>query len=123
MLFMICVFFFKQKTAYEMRISDWSSDVCSSDLGCIPSKALLHASELYEEAAHGTLAKWGVKTGKVELDLGAMHDTRLEAIKGLTGGIEFLFKKNKVEWLKGHAAFTGKNSVEDRKSTRLNSSH
>ncbi|HEY9553850.1 dihydrolipoyl dehydrogenase [Allosphingosinicella sp.] len=82
------------------------------NVGCIPSKALLHASELYEEAAHGTLAKWGVKTGKVELDLGAMHDTRLEAIKGLTGGIEFLFKKNKVEWLKGHAAFTGKNSVD-----------
>src|SRR3546814_2965171 len=32
--YMVCVFFFKQKTAYEMRISDWSSDVCSSDLGC-----------------------------------------------------------------------------------------
>ena len=63
------------------------------NVGCIPSKALLHASELFEEAAHGTLAKWGVKTGKVELDLDAMHGTRLEAIKGLTGGIEFLFKK------------------------------
>ncbi|PWG02580.1 dihydrolipoyl dehydrogenase [Sphingosinicella humi] len=82
------------------------------NVGCIPSKALLHASELYEEAAHGTLAKWGVKTGGVELDLDAMHGTRLEAIKGLTGGIEFLFKKNKVEWLKGHAAFTGKDSVK-----------
>jgi dihydrolipoamide dehydrogenase len=82
------------------------------NVGCIPSKALLHASELFEEAAHGTLAKWGVKTGKVELDLDAMHGTRLEAIKGLTGGIEFLFKKNKVEWLKGHAAFTGKDSVK-----------
>ena len=82
------------------------------NVGCIPSKALLHASELFEEAAHGTLAKWGVKTGKVELDLDAMHGTRLEAIKGLTGGIEFLFKKNKVEWLKGHAAFTGANSVK-----------
>jgi len=82
------------------------------NVGCIPSKALLHASELFEEAAHGTLAKWGVKTGKVELDLDAMHGTRLEAIKGLTGGIEFLFKKNKVEWLKGHAAFMGKDSVK-----------
>ncbi|MFC7499238.1 dihydrolipoyl dehydrogenase [Enterovirga sp. GCM10030262] len=82
------------------------------NVGCIPSKALLHASELFEEAAHGTLAKWGVKTGDVELDLDAMHGTRLEAIKGLTGGIEFLFKKNKVEWLKGHAAFTGKDSVK-----------
>ena len=82
------------------------------NVGCIPSKALLHASELFEEAAHGTLAKWGVKTGPVELDLDAMHGTRLEAIKGLTGGIEFLFKKNKVEWLKGHAAFTGQDSVK-----------
>src|SRR6185436_16648497 len=63
------------------------------NVGCIPSKALLHASELYEEAAHGTLAKWGVKTGKVELDLEAMHGGRLDAVKGLTQGIAFLFKK------------------------------
>ncbi len=82
------------------------------NVGCIPSKALLHASELYEEAAHGTLAKWGVKTGKVELDLGVMHGARLDAIKGLTQGIAFLFKKNKVEWLKGHAKFTSKNSID-----------
>ena len=82
------------------------------NVGCIPSKALLHASELYEEAAHGTLAKWGVKTSGVELDLDAMQGTRVDAIKGLTGGIEFLFKKNKVEWLKGHAAFTGKDTVK-----------
>src|SRR4051812_46730444 len=60
------------------------------NVGCIPSKALLHASELYEEAHSGALAKWGVKTSGLELDLGAMHGTRLEAIKGLTGGIEFL---------------------------------
>jgi dihydrolipoyl dehydrogenase len=82
------------------------------NVGCIPSKALLHASELYEEAHSGALAKWGVKTTGLELDLEAMHGTRLEAIKGLTGGIEFLFKKNKVEWLKGHATFTGKDGVE-----------
>ena len=74
------------------------------NVGCIPSKALLHASELFEEAAHGTLEKWGVKPGKVELDLDAMHGSRNEAVKGLTQGVEFLFKKNKVEWLKGHAA-------------------
>ena len=82
------------------------------NVGCIPSKALLHASELFEEAAHGTLAKWGVKTSKVELDLDAMHGARLEAIKGLTQGIAFLFKKNKVEWLKGHAKFTSKTSID-----------
>ena len=43
------------------------------NVGCIPSKALLHASELFEEASHGTLAKFGVKFDKVELDLEAMH--------------------------------------------------
>jgi dihydrolipoamide dehydrogenase len=82
------------------------------NVGCIPSKALLHASELYEEAHSGALAKWGVKTSGLELDLGAMHGSRLEAIKGLTGGIEFLFRKNKVEWLKGHAKFTGKDAID-----------
>src|SRR6201997_4176101 len=73
------------------------------NVGCIPSKAMLHASELYEEAAGGKLAKLGIKTS-VELDLDTMHAQRLDAVKGLTGGIEFLFKKNKVEWLKGRAA-------------------
>jgi dihydrolipoamide dehydrogenase len=82
------------------------------NVGCIPSKALLHASELYEEAHSGALAKWGVKTSGLELDLDAMHGARLEAIGGLTRGIEFLFKKNKVEWLKGHAKFTGKDCID-----------
>jgi dihydrolipoamide dehydrogenase len=82
------------------------------NVGCIPSKALLHASELFEEAHDGTLAKWGIKTSGVELDLDVMHAGRREAVKGLTGGIEFLFKKNKVTWLKGHAQFTGANSID-----------
>src|SRR5215210_4539783 len=82
------------------------------NVGCIPSKALLHASELFEEAAHGTLAKWGVKPGKVELDLAAMHAGRTEAVNGLTQGIEFLFKKNKIEWLKGRASFTAADAVK-----------
>jgi dihydrolipoamide dehydrogenase len=82
------------------------------NVGCIPSKALLHASELYEEAHDGTLAEWGVKLGKVELDLAQMHATRLEAVKGLTQGVEFLFKKNKVEWLKGHASFESADTVK-----------
>jgi dihydrolipoamide dehydrogenase len=82
------------------------------NVGCIPSKALLHASELYDEAAHGTLAKWGVKPGKVELDLHTMHGSRKEAVKGLTQGIEFLFKKNKIEWLKGQASFQSADTVK-----------
>src|SRR4028118_892820 len=81
------------------------------NVGCIPSKALLHASELFEEAAHGTMAKWGIKAQGVELDLEVMHGSRREAVKGLTGGIEFLFKKNKIEWLKGLATFEGADTV------------
>ena len=83
------------------------------NVGCIPSKALLNASELFEEAHAGALAKFGVKIEGVSLDLDAMHGQRLEAVKGLTGGIEFLFKKNKIDWLKGVASFTGDgNAVE-----------
>jgi len=82
------------------------------NVGCIPSKALLHASELYEEAKSGALAKFGVQIEGASLDLGQMHAEKAKAVKELTGGIEFLFKKNKVEWLKGRARFTGKDSVE-----------
>ncbi len=81
------------------------------NVGCIPSKALLHASELFEEAHSGALAQFGVKFDGVSLDLDAMHGQRREAVKGLTGGIEYLFKKNKVEWLKGRAAFTAADTV------------
>ena len=80
------------------------------NVGCIPSKALLHASELFDEAASGRLAKLGIKV-QAELDLDQMHAQRREAIKGLTGGIAGLFKKNKVEWLKGHASFAGTDTV------------
>jgi dihydrolipoamide dehydrogenase len=82
------------------------------NVGCIPSKALLHASELFEEAAHGTLAKWGVKTSGVEVDVATMQGEKSKAVKELTGGIEFLFKKNKVEWLKGRASFEDAHKVK-----------
>ncbi|MEN9717562.1 MAG: hypothetical protein RIQ99_440 [Pseudomonadota bacterium] len=82
------------------------------NVGCIPSKALLHGSELFEEAAHGTLAKFGVKTGKVELDLAALQSEKASAVKELTGGIEYLFKKNKVTWIKGLATFKDAHTVE-----------
>ena len=81
------------------------------NVGCIPSKALLNASELFVEAASGALAKYGVKTSGVELDLDAMHKQRTEAVTGLTGGIAFLFKKNKIDWLKGLATFTAADTV------------
>ena len=81
------------------------------NVGCIPSKALLHASEYFEAAAGGAMAKMGIKVTP-ELDLDAMHAQRKDAVKGLTGGIEFLFKKNKVEWLKGHASFESADTVK-----------
>lgn len=82
------------------------------NVGCIPSKAMLHASELYEEAHEGTLSKFGVTFGSVKLDLAQMLSEKDKAVAELTGGIEFLFKKNKVTWIKGHAAFTGTDSIE-----------
>jgi len=81
------------------------------NVGCIPSKAMLHASEYFEAAAGGAMAKMGIKV-KPELDLDTMHGQRKDAVKGLTGGIEFLFKKNKVDWLKGYAKFTSADTVE-----------
>lgn len=81
------------------------------NVGCIPSKALLHASEYFDAAANGAMAKMGIKVTP-ELDLPAMHAQRLDAVKSLTGGIEFLFKKNKVEWLKGRASFESADTVK-----------
>ncbi|MDF2496244.1 dihydrolipoyl dehydrogenase [Sphingomonas sp.] len=80
------------------------------NVGCIPSKAMLHASEYFDAAANGSMAKMGVKVTP-ELDLDAMHGQRRESVKGLTGGIEFLFKKNKVTWLKGRASFEDAHTV------------
>ena len=81
------------------------------NVGCIPSKAMLHASEYFEAAAGGTFAKLGIKV-QPELDLEAMHGQRKDAVKQLTGGIEFLFKKNKIEWLKGQASFASADTVK-----------
>ena len=82
------------------------------NVGCIPSKALLHASELYEEAHSGALKKFGIELTGATLNLDQMHAEKALAVKELTGGIAFLFKKNKVEWLKGRAAFTSADTVD-----------
>ena len=87
------------------------------NVGCIPSKAMLHASEMFHEAHSGALAKFGIDFKDVSLNLDQMHAEKTKAVEELTGGISFLFKKNKVDWLKGHAAFTSANSVVLRPST------
>ena len=92
------------------------------NVGCIPSKALLHGSEYYEEAHSGALAKFGVKLGSVELDLPALLGEKDKAVKELTDGIAYLFKKNKVEWVSGEASFVDARSVKvgDRVLTAKN---
>lgn len=72
------------------------------NVGCIPSKALLHSSEKFEEA-QGHLAEHGVKVGKVELDLDTLMARKDKVVEDLTKGIGFLFKKNKVTGITGSA--------------------
>jgi dihydrolipoamide dehydrogenase len=81
------------------------------NIGCIPSKALLQASEKFAEAEHG-LGVFGVKVGKVELDLKGMLGHKDKVVADNVNGVAFLFKKNKVEWVKGAARVKGAGAVE-----------
>ncbi|MEG0818815.1 MAG: dihydrolipoyl dehydrogenase [Brevundimonas sp.] len=80
------------------------------NVGCMPSKALLHASELYE-AANTEFAGIGIEV-KPKLNLAQMHKAKDDSVEALTKGIEFLFKKNKVDWLKGRGRIAGQGKVE-----------
>lgn len=81
------------------------------NVGCIPSKALLHASE-YFEAATKTFPSMGVKISGLELDLPQMLKQKEDAVEGLTKGVEFLMRKNKVDYIKGFGRIAGKGRVE-----------
>src|SRR5215831_10106738 len=70
------------------------------NIGCIPSKALLQSSEKFAEARQA-LAEHGVKVGEIGLDLGAMMGRKDKVVTTLTRGVEFLFRKNKIDWIKG----------------------
>ena len=80
------------------------------NVGCIPSKALLHASELYEMARED-FAGFGIEVTP-KLNLGAMMRQKTDSVGQLTKGVEFLFKKNKVDWLKGTGRLAGPGRVE-----------
>jgi dihydrolipoamide dehydrogenase len=80
------------------------------NVGCIPSKALLHASERFEEAQKG-FAAIGIEV-QPKLNLGQMMTAKAESVGGLTKGVEFLFKKNKVDWIKGRGRIAGPGKVE-----------
>ncbi len=81
------------------------------NVGCIPSKALLYSSELYEKAQH-EYAHHGIKLSKVELDLATMMKRKEEVTAGLNKGIEGLFKKNKVTYLQGFGSFINANTIK-----------
>jgi len=91
------------------------------NVGCIPSKALLHASELYEMAVND-FAGFGIDAS-VKLNLPAMLKQKEGSVTALTKGVEFLFKKNKVDWIKGRGALAGEGKVAvtgaDGKETTL----
>ena len=81
------------------------------NVGCIPSKALLHASELYEEAGK-EFGKLGIRIGAPQLDLPAMMAYKDEGVDGNVKGVEFLLKKNKIDAIRGTARLAGPNAVE-----------
>ena len=81
------------------------------NVGCIPSKALLHSSHLYEEAAHGW-GPHGISADNVKIDLAKLMSHKDKTVTGLTGGIEGLFKKYKVDYFKGTGEIVGAGSVK-----------
>ena len=81
------------------------------NVGCIPSKALLSASEKYEAAGHH-FADMGIKVSGLKLDLKAMMGHKEKVVSDNTKGIEFLFRKNKIDWLKGRGSLEGKGGVK-----------
>src|SRR6266702_1684205 len=81
------------------------------NVGCIPSKALLHASEMFEEAGH-SFAKMGISVGTPKLDLPALLKFKDEAVDGNVKGVDFLFRKNKIESVHGSGKIAGSGKVE-----------
>jgi dihydrolipoamide dehydrogenase len=81
------------------------------NIGCIPSKAMLNASELYEEAAH-KFAEMGIKVGTPAIDLAAMMKYKQGAVDGNVKGVDYLFKKNKIETFHGAGRITAPGKVE-----------
>src|ERR1700692_1475581 len=81
------------------------------NIGCMPSKALLHASEMFEEARH-TFAKMGAHVPAAKLDLPAMMNFKQQGIDGNVKGVEFLMKKNKIDVIHGTGKILGAGKLE-----------
>lgn len=80
------------------------------NVGCIPSKALLNASHLYHDIEHNT-SKMGISVAKPKIDVAELMKFKAKTVKGLTGGIAGLFKKNKVTYVAAKGSFVDKNTI------------
>src|SRR5215218_1017670 len=80
-------------------------------IGCIPSKALLDSSELFEQIRHKA-KDHGIQVAEPTVDVGALHKRKDGVVKGLTDGVAYLFKKNKIEWIKGFGRLTSPETIE-----------
>lgn len=81
------------------------------NVGCIPSKALLHSSEFYYKMQHEA-AGLGISVKSASADFSKMMERKAKTVAGFTKGIEGLFKKNKIDWLKGHGKLKGSHTIE-----------
>lgn len=81
------------------------------NVGCIPSKSLLNNSHLYHQILHDT-KKRGIDVKDVTINLEQMMKAKDDSVSGLTKGVEFLFKKNKVDYIKGTASFTNEHDLK-----------
>ena len=81
------------------------------NVGCIPSKALLHSSEEFEKTGHA-LAEHGILVDGIKLDLAKMQARKAEVVGANVKGVEFLFRKNKITWLKGTGRLAGAGEVD-----------
>src|SRR5271170_5389711 len=97
------------KTAVIEKMSTFGGTCLN--IGCIPSKALLNASELYEEATH-KFADMGIKVGKPSVDLAAMLKYKEKGVEGNVKGVDYLFKKNKIDPYMGEGRITAPGKVE-----------
>ena len=85
------------------------------NVGCIPSKSLLHSAEMFHKA-NKEFDKIGITTTGLSLDVSKMMSHKLKTVDGLTKGVEFLFKKNKVTYIKGYGSFASNNTVNIKNS-------
>jgi dihydrolipoamide dehydrogenase len=92
------------------------------NIGCIPSKALLYASEMFEEAGHG-IAALGVNVDPPKLDLVRMMKHKDDTVAANVNGVAFLFKKNKIDWLKGEGRIAGAGKVAVKATDGAEATH